>query len=114
MVDRVSEVRSPRRQIAYGAATAAVVFVVLAIIAGWGWVFVSLVAAGTGLYQWLTDAKERRGAAESAVLSKQTLREDVDGWVETFARTRRELQDQQSRVTEDMAALRAALATVTG
>ena len=89
-------------------------FVVLAIIAGWGWAFVSLVAAGTGLYQWLTDAKERRDAAESALLAKETLRENVDGWVAAFAKTRRELQDRQARVTEDMAALRAALATVTG
>lgn len=113
-VDRVSVVESRRRQIAYGAAVAAVVFVVLAIIAGWGWVFVSLAAAGTGLYQWVADAKERRDAAESAVTAKETLRKGVDSWVEAFANTRRELQDQQARVTEDMAALRAALATVTG
>jgi hypothetical protein len=33
--------------------------------------------------------------------------------VETFAKTRQELKDRQARVTEDMTALREALATVT-
>jgi hypothetical protein len=111
-VDRVSVVESKRRTVAYGAVTAAVVFVVLAIIAGWGWVFVTLAAAGVGLYQWLTDAKERRDAAASALRAKESLRDDIANRVEVFAKTRRELQDRQARVTEDMAALREVLATV--
>jgi hypothetical protein len=110
--DRISVVESQRRMVAYGAAAAAVVFVVLGIVAGWGWMVVTLAAAGVGLYQWLTDAKERRDAAALAVLGKESLREDVANRVEVFAKSRRDLQDRQVRVTEDMAALREVLATV--
>jgi hypothetical protein len=112
LVDRTSQVESKRRPAAVGAAVVAVLFVVLMVVAGWGWVFVALGAAGVGVYQWLTDAKERRKAAEDAVRSKEALREDVALRVELFAKTRRELQDRQATVTEDMAALRAALVTV--
>ncbi|HEX6352183.1 hypothetical protein [Actinophytocola sp.] len=113
MVDMVSRVESKRRPIAYGAAVTAVLFLVLTFVAGWGWVFVALGAAGVGLYQWLTDAKERREAAARAVELKQGLRDEVAEQVEEFAKTGRELRDRQVTVTEDMAALRAALATVT-
>jgi hypothetical protein len=112
LVDYASQVEPKRRQAVVGSAVVAVVFVVLMVVAGWGWVFVSLGAAGIGLYQWLTDAKERRKAAEEAVRSKEGLREDVAQRVELFAKTRRELQDRRATVPDDMAALRAALATV--
>ena len=98
--------------VAYGAATTAVVFVVLGIVAGWGWMVVTLAAAGVGLFQWLTDAKERRDAAAAALRAKESLRDDIANRVEAFAKSRRELQDRQVRVTEDMAALREVLATV--
>lgn len=111
--DLSSQVESKRREIAMGAAMVAVVCVVLALVVGWGWVLVTLMAAGVGLYQWLTDAKERREAAESAVRAKASLRDDVAHRVEVFAKMRRELADRQATVTEDMAALRSALATVT-
>jgi hypothetical protein len=114
MVDRVSQVDSTRRRVVYGAAVVAVVFAVLAIVAGWGWVFVALVAGGVAAYQWFEDRSERRKAVESAVQLKQALRDDVAHRVEAFAKARRELQDRQARVTEDMAALRGALATVAG
>lgn len=114
MVDEVTRVESQRRSLAYASAVVAAVFVVLALVAGWGWVFVSLGAAGVGLYQWLTDAKERRDAAESAVSLKESLRADVARRVEEFAKARRELRDRQAMVTEDMAALRSALDTVAG
>jgi hypothetical protein len=111
-VDRVSVVESKRRMVAYGAATTAVVFAVLAIFIGWFGVFVAVVGAGVGLFQWFTDAKERRDAAAAALLAKESLRDDIANRVEVFAKSRRELQDRQVRVTEDMAALREALATV--
>lgn len=112
MVARVSAVESKRRQVALGAAVVAVAFVVLAVVAGWGWVFVALASAGIGVYQWLTNAAEQRKSAASAVQLTEGLRKDVATRVETFAKTREELRDRQARVTEDMAALREALATV--
>ncbi len=114
MVDRVSRVESKRRAVAYAATVVAVVFLVLTFTVGWGWVLVALGAAGVGLYQWLTDAREKRDSAEAAVSRKEALREDVARRVEVFAKTRRELQDRQVTVTEDMAALRSSLDTVTG
>jgi hypothetical protein len=112
-VVRVSAVESKRREIAYGAAVVAAAFAVLAVVAGWGWAFVAVTAAGVGIYQWLTHGAEQRKAAETAVESTEALRKDIAGRVETFAKTRRELQDRQARVTDDMAALREALTTVT-
>ena len=112
MVGRVSAVESKRRQAMIGAFVVAAGFAALAVFAGWGWVFVTLAAAGIGVYQRLADVRERRKAAETAESLKETLRQDVANRVEVFAKTRRELQDRQARVTDDMAALRAALATV--
>ena len=112
-VGRLAEVESKRRIAVIVAAVVAVGFLALTIFAGWGWVFVVAAAAGVVVYQSLVDARERRTAAETAVHQKEVLREDVANRVELFAKTRRELQDRQSRVTEDVAALRTALATVT-
>lgn len=112
LLDHSSRVESKRRQAAIAGAVFAVAFVVLAVVAGWGWVFVAVAGAGVGLYQWLTDAKERRNAAEEAVRLKESLQTDVAHRVEVLAKTRRELQDRQTTVTEDMAALRSTLTTV--
>lgn len=107
-------VQSRRRQAAIGAGVVAVLFLVLAVFAGWGWVFVTAAATATAIYQGVADAGERRRAAESATRLKQSVRDDVARRVEVFAKTRRELQDRQSRVTDDMAALRVTLTTVAG
>jgi hypothetical protein len=112
LVDHASRVDNKRRHIAITAGVVAVLFVVLMVVAGWGWVFVALGAVGVGLTQWVADVQERRKAASECVRSKEALREDVAQRVELFAKTRRELQDRQATVTEDMAALRAALVTV--
>jgi hypothetical protein len=111
--DRSSQVESHRRAVAAGGAVGAVVFVVLAVVSGWGWVFMAVIGAGIGLFQWLTDGRERRAAAEQAVRAKQSLRDDVANRVEVFAKARRKLVDRQPAVTEDLTALREALATVT-
>jgi hypothetical protein len=114
LVDHASRVESKRRTAAIAAAVVAALFVVLMVVAGWGWVFMALGAAGVGVYQWLTDARERRTAAEEAVRSKEALRNDVAERVELFVKARRELHDRRTTVTDDMAALRAALVTVAG
>jgi hypothetical protein len=111
--DHVSRVESKRRETAVGAAVVGVFALVLALTAGWGWVFVAVIAGAVGVYQWLTDAKERRDALAEAARSKEELREDVAQRVEVFAKTRRELQDRQVTAEEDLRALKAALATVT-
>lgn len=112
VVGRMAQVDSKRRGAAIVGGFVALVFLALTLFAGWGWVFVTVGAAGVTAYQLVADARDRRTAAESAVQGKQSLRDDVANRVELFTKTRRELQDRQSRVTEDMAALQAALATV--
>jgi uncharacterized protein YlxW (UPF0749 family) len=113
-VGRVAQVESHRRATMFGSFAVAVLFLALTFVAGWGWVFVAAGAAGIGVYQRVADTRERRAAAENAKQLQEKLREDVANRVEVFAKTRRELQERQSRVTEDMAALQAALATVAG
>lgn len=112
MADRTAAVDAKRRGAAIAAGVIAVLFVLLALFAAWGWAFVAAGAAGVTVYQLIADARDRRKAAEAAVQGKLSLQEDVANRVELFVKTRRELQDRQSRVTEDMTALRAALATV--
>ncbi|HYQ65912.1 hypothetical protein [Actinophytocola sp.] len=111
-VAQMTKVESRRRQAAIGAFAVALGFVVLAVFAGWGWAIVAAAAIGIGVYQQVVDARDRRSAAETTSQLRETLRNDVANRVEMFAKTRRELQDRQTRVTEDIAALRAVLSTV--
>jgi hypothetical protein len=114
LVDTRAEVDSHHREAMYAAVAVAAGLVVLAILAGWGWFFAAAIAAGVGVSQHLADKKDRARVARDAAEQKEKLREDVANRVEVFAKTKRELLDRQSRVTEDMAALKAALATVAG
>lgn len=108
--DRTTQVESQRRGIAIGSAVVAVLFVVLAVVAGWGWIFLGVVALGVAAFQWLTDAKERRAAAANAIKAKETLRTDVDRRVEIFAKARTETGERQATVSENLTAIRTALA----
>jgi hypothetical protein len=110
----VTRIESKRRQVMIGAFTVSLGFIALAVFAGWGWALVAAAAIGIGVYQQAADVRDRRNAAETTERLKETLRADVANRVEVFAKTRRELQDRQSRVTEDIAALQAALSTVSG
>lgn len=109
-VARTAQVESRRKQLAIGAAVAGVLLVVLAVVAGWGWIAAAVVAFAVAGYQWFADGKERRHAAEQAERSRQTLVADVDQRVEAYAKTCRELRDRQTAVADDLTALRAALA----
>jgi chaperonin cofactor prefoldin len=109
LVARSANVESQRKYVAIGAGVVGVLLVVLAVFAGWGWVFPALIALGVAGYQWFADGKERKNAAEQAEVSRKALVADVDQRVESFAKLRRELQDRQSAVDADLTALRAAL-----
>jgi hypothetical protein len=111
-VDQVSVIDSKHRQAMIGAFAVSLGFVALAVFAGWGWAFLAVMAIGIGVYQWVADVRDRRKEAEMVAERKEQLRADVANRVEVFAKSRQELQDRQGRVSEDMAALRAALATV--
>jgi len=110
LVERAGQVESQRRNVAYGALAAGVLLVVLGIVAGFGWLFLAVLALGIGAFQWLVDAKERRTAAANVVTIKEQLRTDVDRRVEAFAKTRRELLERQAAVDENLTAIRTALA----
>jgi hypothetical protein len=110
MVGRVSRVESKRREAAVAAAVIGAAFIVLAVVAGWGWIFVTLAGAAVAAYQWTADTRERRAAAEEAERNREALRQDVDQRVRAFAKARQELLDRQTIVEEDLKALRDALA----
>jgi outer membrane murein-binding lipoprotein Lpp len=113
-VGHLSGHESKGRQAAIACAAVAVAFIVLAFIAGWGWAVVALGLAGVGAYQWRHDTEQRKDAEQNIETLTARLHKDVETRVELLATTSRELQDRQARVTEDINALRAALATVTG
>lgn len=108
--DRAAQVESNRRGVALGAAAMAALFVVLTFVAGWGWIIVAVAAAGIAVGQWLAAAKEQRNAAAAAQLAKETLAKDVAKRVESFVKARTELRTRQLTVSEDLAAVRRALA----
>ena len=109
MAARTANVESQRKFVAIGAGVVGVLFVVLAVFAGWGWILPGLMALAVAGYQWYADGKERENAAEEAERARQTLVADVDQRVEAFAKTRRELQDRQATIDEDLTALRTVL-----
>ncbi len=110
LAERSGQVDSKRREVAIGAAVVGVIFLVIGLLAGWGWLFVAAAALGTAGYQWLAAGKEQRDAAAQGEQAQQTLTADVAKRVEAFAKTRRELEDRQSAVAGDLTAVRAALA----
>jgi hypothetical protein len=109
LVARSAQVESNREYVALGAGVVGVLFLVLPLFAGWGWVIPGLIALAVAGYQRYAHGKERKNAAEQAEVSRKALVADVDQRVEAFAKTRRELQDRQSTVDDDLTALRAAL-----
>lgn len=110
MAERSARVESKRREIAIGAGIVGAIFVVLGAVAGWGWFLVAAAGLATAGTQWLMAGKEQRNAVEEGERMKKALVSDVEQRVETFAKVRSELQDRQSAVDGDLAALRAALA----
>ena len=109
LVARSAEVESKRKELAIGAAVVGVLFVVLAVLAGWGWGFLALVGFAVAGYQWYADGRERKNAAEEAERLRKALVSDVDQRVEAFTKARRELADRRPAVTKDMEGLRSAL-----
>jgi hypothetical protein len=110
LAERSAQVDSKRRELAIGAGVVGVIFLVIGLLAGWGWLFVAAVGLGTAAYQWLAAGKEQRNSVAEGEQAKKTLAADVEKRVESFAKTRRELQDRQSAVDDDLTAVRAALA----
>jgi hypothetical protein len=110
LAGRSGQVDSKRRQVAIGAGVVGVVFLVLGVVAGWGWLLLAAASFGTAAYQWLAAGKEQRTAVAQGEQARTSLAADVDKRVEAFAKTRRELQDRQAGVDGDLNAVRAALA----
>ncbi|MFI7677647.1 hypothetical protein [Actinophytocola sp. NPDC049390] len=110
LAERSALVDSKRREVAIGAAVVGVIFLVLGIVAGWGWLFVAVAGLGTAVYQWLSADKERRNAVLAGEHATKSLVTDVEKRVEAFAKTRRELRERQAAVDEDLTAVRTALA----
>jgi len=109
LAEHAGRVESHRRATAYGAVAVGAILVVLTIVAGWGWIFLAVSAAAVAVFQWLTDAKERKNAATEAANAKEKLRTEVALRVEAFAKTRQELLERQAAVDDNLAALRTAL-----
>ncbi len=109
-IDSGARVSSRRRVVAGVALGVAAVFLVLAVVAGWGWLVVALAAPIVAAYQWRTDVAERRRAAETAADAHRRLAEEVESRVATLAECRARLTERRPAVDEDLKALREALA----
>ncbi|MGH3880602.1 MAG: hypothetical protein ACRDSK_26555 [Actinophytocola sp.] len=109
-IDAGAAVSGQRRVFAGVALAVAAVFLVLAGVAGWGWLVIGLTAPLVAAYQWRVDVRERREATATAAASKDKLAKEIDGRVAALADCRARLKEAQPRVDEDLKALREALA----
>ncbi len=110
VAERSARDHSKHREVAIGAAVVGVLFVVLGIVAGWGWLIVAAASFGTAAVQWVMVGVKRRRAVTGGEEAKKALVADVEKRVEAFAKARRELGDRQAAVTDDLTAVRASLA----
>ncbi|MGH3760975.1 hypothetical protein [Actinophytocola sp.] len=109
-IDAGAQVSGHRRMAVGVALGVAVVFLVLAVVAGWGWLVVALAAPIVAAVQWRADVRDRRDAAASAAARHGSLAKDVEQRVAALVECRTQLEDQQPKIDEDLKALREALA----
>jgi hypothetical protein len=109
-IDAIANVSGQRRVIAGVALALAVVFVGIAVLAGWGWALVAVGGPIVAAYQWRTDLGERRAAAENAATMRQNFADEIESRVEMFTEFRADLKKRQPAIDEDLKALREVLA----
>jgi chaperonin cofactor prefoldin len=108
-IESTTEVAQSGRVMPVVAAGVGVVFVVLAVISGWGWALAGLAAFGAAAVMWRKDVRTRASAAEEAARAHAALAEEIEQRMATLAQWRSTLVDRQSAIDEDLAAMRAAL-----
>ncbi len=107
-IDSGAKVSNQRRITAGVALGVAVAFLVLGLVAGWGWLIIAVAGPITALYQWRTDARERRDAAKTATQLHDSLAKEIDARINGLAGCRAELIERQPKIDEDLKAIREA------
>jgi hypothetical protein len=108
-IDETAKVSGGHRVTAGVSLGVAAVFLVLAFVAGWGWLVVALGGVGLGIYQWIADVRKRRDAAAQAEAMHERLATEVESRVTALVDCRTRLKDRQATVDDDLKALRHAL-----
>jgi hypothetical protein len=108
--ERVAQTFKPDRRHRRTAYVAAVAFVVLAVVAGWGWVIVALGAVGGAAAAWRMDAEQVRKANLDAQHARAGLHREVEQRVAAFATLRTDLTREQSDVDQHLTEIRKLLA----
>jgi hypothetical protein len=108
-IDSSAQVSGQRRIAAGGALGVGVAFLVLGIVAGWGWLIITVGATLVGLQQWRMDVRDRRDAAKTAADLHDSLAKEIDARLTALTACRTELIDRQPKIDEDLKAIREAL-----
>jgi hypothetical protein len=108
-IDVSARVSGQRRVAAYVALGVAAAFVVLAVVAGWGWLAVALIGPIVAAYQWRTDISERKDAAGAAAAAHKHLADEIDSRIASLTKARTQLDEEQSTIDENLKVLREAL-----
>lgn len=108
-IDSSTQVNSQRRVTAGVAGGVALVFLVLGIVAGWGWLLIAAAAPVVAIVQWRTDVRERQEAAATAVTMHASFAKDIEERVSALTACRAELIERQPKIDEDVKAIREAL-----
>ncbi|HEY7598071.1 MAG TPA: hypothetical protein VH969_33355 [Actinophytocola sp.] len=109
-IDDGAKVSAQRRVVAGVALGVGLAFVVLAVVAGWGWLFAALLGPVVALYQWRIDVREREDAATSAKTFHESLTKELDARVAALVECRAGLAEREPKIDEDLKAIREALA----
>lgn len=108
-IDVAAQVSNQSKGLAYLGAGVGLVFLVLAVVAGWGWGVVALAALGFAAGQWRANVREHAEAARTVEYARDSLGKELDQLVERFAELRTKLTARQDAIVSDLAALRSAL-----
>ena len=109
-IDAAAKVSGQGRAVAYGALGVSVLFLVLTVVAGWGWVIVALGALAVAAVQWRKDVQERATAVTKATDAHAQLAKELESRVATLTDCHDKLRARRPAIDDDLEALRKSLA----
>jgi type III secretory pathway component EscV len=109
-VGGTSRARRPRRAIAATAVLAGAGMVVLALVAGWGWLIPAVLALAFAAVQLWQHKKDKEQARADEQRARETVRTEAERAVAAYAKACAELTMRRAGIDEDLAALRTCLA----
>ncbi|OLF11073.1 hypothetical protein BLA60_13805 [Actinophytocola xinjiangensis] len=108
-IDAASEISAQGRVVSSVLGLVGIGFLVLTVVAGWGWAVVAIAGLLAAGVSWFKDQQSRVRAVEDAQRARVSLSEEIDQRMSTLDECRTTLLEHQSAITPNLEALRTAL-----